>query len=289
MLHLQPVSEEKASEEIKIIYQDIKEVFDLHAVPLVFQYIANFENYLPYLWEQLRMNMTTHSFASLQAEVIDFADAATARLYNPDSMMLGFISQLHPSEKEHINQTVLELTRVNSSLNILLIAVRESLKGVMIGTPLLGEGKFVYQTKRSEVVQNTEEIFVSHNTISSRELTQATNLLAPLFGGNALIISRYPDFFSKIAQEMEKLVNKEVYLQERVELEKVTLRTTERFPRPLENSYKKLVELASGKPYFAELLYLLCETFPSQFPRLVMTSAVMKHALRDMSQKIKNL
>lgn len=282
MLHLQAIREDKATPTVQQLYAKVKAVLHTHTVPLVFQYLANFENYFVYLWEQLEANLTHPSFQAFTNEAKDFSYQAIAQLYSPNPQLTDFVLHMHPAEKQHIAQTAEELAVINSSLLITLISMRESLKGVMIGTPQLHATTYIYKNM-PEIFQNTQEIFLKSVPQASQEITEATKMLAPLFGQNTLVISQYPDFFIYIAQAMEQLIKKEDYLRERVELERIVLRITERLPCPIENSYQKLVELAGGQPYFTELLYLLSETFPSQFPRLVMTSSLMKRSLLAQS------
>ena len=278
MLHLQAVKEEKASPTVKDLYAQIKAALHTTTVPLVFQYIANFENYFLYLWQQLYENLTHPSFEMFINETKEFSYQAIMQLYVQDSKFVNFISLMHSSERQNISQTVEELITINASLLILLISIRESLKGIMIGTPQLHAQAYIYKNT-PEIFQNTQEIFIKNIPTSSQELTEATKMLAPLFGQNTIIISQYPDFFTLIAEYIVKLIQKEEYLRERVDLERIILRIVERLPSPIENSYQKLVELAGNQPYFTELLYLLSETFPSQFPRLMMTSSLMKRVI----------
>ena len=278
MLHLQAIREENASPVVKDLYTQIKTVLHTDTIPLVFQYLANFENYFLYLWQQLDANLTHPSFSLFVSETKDFSYQAIVQLYSQDPQVANFVTRLHPVERQQIIQTADGLIGINASLLIMLVSIRESLKGIMIGTPLLHTQTYIHKNT-PEIFQNTQEIFLKNVPRASHEITEATKMLAPLFGQDTFIVSQYPDFFALIAEAMQNLVKQEAYLRERVELERIVLRIIERLPAPIENSYQKLVELAGNQPYFTELLYLVTETFPTQFPRLLMTSSFMKKAL----------
>lgn len=288
MLHLQAIREENTSPLVKDLYVEVKAVLHTDTVPLVFQYLANFENYFLYLWQQLLANLTHPSFQTFTAEVKDFSNQAIVQLYVQTPQTANFVSSLTPLERQHITQTADELIGMNASLLIMLVSIRESLKGIMIGTPLLHPQTYIYKNT-PEIFQNTQEIFLKNVPQASHEITEATKMLAPLFGQNTLVISQYPDFFALIAAAMGNLVKQEAYLRERVSLERIVLRIIDRLPAPIENSYQKLVELAGEQPYFTELLYLVTETFPTQFPRLLMTSSLMKRALSPTVSSLQRL
>ena len=104
-------------------------------------------------------------------------------------------------------------------------------------------------------------------------------MLAPLFGAQALEIIRYPEFFGKVAQEMQSLVQTELYLSTRVGLERIGVMLVGHLSYPLGTSYQEIATFAGKRPYFHELLYILSETFPTSFPRLMLTTAVMQKIL----------
>jgi hypothetical protein len=98
-------------------------------------------------------------------------------------------------------------------------------------------------------------------------------------GNNTLIVSHYPDFFATVAMEMEVLKDMPAYLHLRVEMEHQTFERIDQFESPLDCSYVDFLRMTDGIPYTDEILFLLKDTFPSHFPHLVLTTAVMKNAL----------
>lgn len=280
MLHIRPVSEEQASEEVAGLYADIKHTFGIEIVPLVFQYLAGFEDYFIYVWPKLKQNIQSDFFIQSSDELYQFSLDAIKEIYHPSRPVLSFAQQTSLAQKEHISQTVGKLSDVNAKLLLLTLALREGVKGVSIGRPLL--------PRVGEEISYEEEIFdqfinnkiMRQNLAEDKEdLEPISKMLAPVFGSNALALTKYPEFFSLIAREMEDMVTKEAYLQKRVGLEHIGLFRALRFQYPLGCTYPEIAQFAGKKPYFGELLYILAETFPTRFPRLVMTTSLMQHIL----------
>ncbi len=277
MFHLQPVSEEKASAQVRTVYIEIEQTLTVTIAPLVFQYIANYENYFLFLWQQIKANVVTSSFQAAHTETIRFAKQATSRIYTPSPVMADFITTISPLERQQIMDTISLLERINATLLLLTIGIRESLKGINIGQQHIAE-------YTAQAVNEPSSFFTDPSNIysSSRERTEINNtvsLLSPVFGSQAIQISQYPQFFSYIAMEIEALVMSEDYLRERVFLEQKTIQFAGTFTHPLGCSYTQLLNMIKGQPYFDELLYILVDTFPSQFPKLVFTTAVMRRVV----------
>lgn len=273
MLRIKPIAEENASEQVRVVYTDIKNTFHVSLVPLVFQYIANFEEYLVYMWGKMKTNIQTPYFENAYKDAITFANSEIPEIYSPSARLSQFVHQLVPQEKEHVEKTVEELQVLNAKLMILTIGLREGVKGVIIGQDEL---------KQLEVSEYKVDIFDIFHTKYDTEhvaVEPASRMLAPLFGTQSLAISQYPAFFHHIAEEMEKLLKNESYLSKRVDLERLGMRQAFGMPYSLGTSYQEIMAYAGHKPHLNELIYILAETFPSQFPRLLITTAVMKIAL----------
>lgn len=273
MLRIKPVLENTASQQILATYEDIKKTLDASFVPLVFQYIANFEEYFVYVWGKIKTNVTSEYFEIAVREAIEFTNRETVDIYSPTSKMAQFVHRLQPEEKDHIQKTVRDLQLLNAKLLVIAIALREGVKGVIIGQ----EQMLHIDTKQYEV--DIFDIFHTKYAKEEKEIEPATRMLAPLFGTNALSITQYPAFFTNVATEMEQLIKQENYLEKRVELERVGMKGAMGLPFSIGCSYQEIMAYAGHKPHLNELLYILAETFPSQFPRLLITTSVMRIAL----------
>lgn len=274
MLHLKPVPEKDASDIVKRLYGEIKELLEVPSVPLIFQYIGNYERYFDYLWERMRINIQADVFSDMTRDVIDFSSMTLGIIYTPTADMETFVQTLVPLERHNIETTIRMLTRLNTVLLILSIAIRESIKGIILPQKFLpsGPGKPMHDSLLTQILENQE---TSSNTAD----TKGDAMLIPLFGEDSLAVSRYPTFFSKIATEMEHLMATEAYLKTRVELEHITLLYTAALPVPLATSYREVEKYIGNELYFYDLMHLLKNIFPSIFPRLLLTSSVMQKTL----------
>jgi hypothetical protein len=280
--HLTPIAEQHASEEIKQLYTDIKQTFSVEIIPLIFQYLANFEEYFPYVLEKMKKNVSHENFTSSYSEAISFSQHAVSAIYSPSFHMQKLVSSLSAEEKQDLLTTMLELEAINAKLLILSIGLRENIKGVFVGLTKLDE-QFPFATIHLGAAH------VSDSRVSSQEsdtLEAQSSMLAPLFGSQALKISHIPNFFEQTAQEMESLMKTEKYLEQRVRLEHIALAGVTNLPYSLGGTYQEIMKLAGQKPHFKQLFYLLVETFPSAFPRLLLTTALMKTALQVKSTAI---
>lgn len=276
--HIKPIQEQHASSEIAVAYKEIQEFLQLESVPLVFQYIANYEQYFFYIWARMKANLLSAGFQESCDDVDKFVEQAVAYFDTPSPAVSHFVKTIHPAELSQISKVVKNLDHTNLTMMLLMIGVRESIKGIYQARTELPR----YESAASE--QSLDEILqvanISKNHEGSAEITKAARMLAPLFGNNALMISYYPDFFAHIATEMERLENMEPYLLTRVGLEHLGMAYIEQFAVPLNCSYAEFMRLTEGDRYVDEILYLLKDTFPSRFPHLGLTTGVMKKSLQ---------
>lgn len=282
MLHIQPIAEENANEHVLEIYQEIKNSLQVSIVPLLFQYLANFEEYFGYVWGKIKDNLQSEYFIQSFKETIAFTKDELHGIYAPSQRLVLFAASLHDIEKNDLLDTVQKLEQLNSKLLLLTIGMREGLKGVHVKEELLLKeqtniSKDFFQTFSNVVVDSTR-----------KEAEVSSKMLAPLFGSNALAFSHFSDFFAHISDDMDHLVMTEEYLTKRVMLEHHVLKKIENL-LPLGCSYAEVARYAMGKPHFGELLYILTETFPSQFPRMLFASLVMDSSLTHQPTAIEQV
>lgn len=277
MLRIKPIPEENASAQVKQVYDDVKKTLDTPVVPLIFQYIANFEEYLVYQWSKIKANIESPYFQNSVSEAIAFAQKEVAEIYAPSLKMTQFIQRLSPEEKQQLIKTTNGLQQLNAKLLILTIGLREGVKGVIIGQEKLQQ----LDVRQYEV--DIFDIFHTKYDNEERGIEPASRMLAPLFGSTSIMISQYPAFFAQVAGEMEALVKGERYLQKRVLLEQKSMKEAFGLPFTLGTSYQEIMAYAGHRPHLNELIYIFAETFPSQFPRLLMTTVVMQLALSGKS------
>lgn len=283
LLHIKPVSPEKANSTVEKVYEDIIHTLNLNAVPLVFQYIAIYEQYFFYVWDRIKQNLQSDDFRQSCVEIKDITYQTVPVLPTPSHELKSFVNGLPASERYGITEVVNVLDDINIKLMLITIGIRESLKGIPHVAQLMPDKQEDINDHLDSVLQIER---LELEGMNKKDVTEATRMLAPLLGNNKLVVSHYPDFFALVATEMERLKNMPAYLRLRVELEHQTFERIDRFAVPLDCSYIDFLRMTEGQPYTDEILFLLKDTFSSQFPHLVLTTAVMKNALASNSTAV---
>lgn len=287
MLRIKPLSEEQAVDYTKSVYEVIKPGLQVHSIPLYFQYIGNFPEYLGYLWNMIAPNLQTSGMTACTSQLNQIASSAIEVIYHPSETAQSFGSQIHPSEKDHIRQTIADLRALNLNMMIITIAIRESMKGVFVAAKQLPQSAPTYtaaveQEKTLDEIVQESLLSVTSSTTSVQQMdARAANMLVPIYGANSLMISQYPAFFGLAAAELETLMTTEAYLKARVEMEKITHILLMQLPSPIHISYVETSRMLFDKPNANDLLFLIKDTFPALFPKLVLATELMGKILKD--------
>ncbi len=284
MRWLKPIEEAQASSKVRDIYQEVKRQLHSPFTPLLFQLVANYEDYLEYLWQQVKANLQSSSFLTLPPKVAHYAEHVTTEWVDLHPTLREFVARLAPSEKEELKKTADDLTAINATLTLLTIAERESLKGIPVGVLKLVSKA---STQANTFAEIKVEQFAHYSLLAgeqpSTQLSPAAALLAPLTGNQQLAISRYAQFFEIVGHFMDKLLKTETYLKHRVILEELVQNLVPQIPQPLTIKQQQFMDLTENSPqakHVHELFFLLYDLFPSKFPHMVFTSAIMKQALQ---------
>src|SRR5579872_2804410 len=104
LLHIKPVSLEKAEGKVAKVYQEITQELNIVAVPLVFQYIAVYEKYLFYIWERIKRNLESDSFKESCAELKEITYQTVPMLPTPSDQLQNFVGTLHQSERYEVTE-----------------------------------------------------------------------------------------------------------------------------------------------------------------------------------------
>src|SRR5579862_3309979 len=113
LLHIKPVSPEKAEGRVAEVYREITQALNIVAVPLVFQYIAVYEHYLFYIWERIKRNLESDSFRESCAELKEITYQTVPMLSTPSDHLEKFVRTLPQAEKYEITEVVNLLDDIN--------------------------------------------------------------------------------------------------------------------------------------------------------------------------------
>ena len=277
-MHLRPVLIAEADEPTKQIYQAILQIFSLSSVPVIFQYIANFPDFFAYIWEKSERNIHTDFFIRLVHQLDSECLSSVQEIYIPNNQMNSFIKELSTHEQQYLQETTMAVLRANAMLLIVTIGMRESIKGVFVGQQKLSQvmREYSHEELSDDLALFNQKLHSEKSiNIPKQNLSQTGSALMPFFT-QGLSISHLPQFFQFVDHEMKRLLQTERYLEKRVFLEQQITLAVQNLPFSLGASYQELLRLAGRKPYFHELLYLLVETFPTAYPRLLFTTSMMR-------------
>lgn len=281
MLSLKPITEDKANPEVAEIYMSIKQTFGLVNVPIIFQYLAVFPKYLTYIWHQALVNLQDISFKNQSLEIEKFAQTAIQSVFIPSPLSEIFLEKLESrAEKHELVNFVKNISRMNASLYLFSLAIRESLKGRYLGIKQIGEK--LEEKERTTFNDLSEGFFAEENIPDKRNvaLEAHSDKRISALPKSAITTSIFAQFFEVMEKEMEKLLKEEKYLTRRVELERFALSKLHLMPHPLESSISTIFTKAYDHPQFPELIYLTSDLFPTQTPFKLMAGAVMKESLK---------
>jgi hypothetical protein len=264
MLTIEPVTEEKAEEDVAKIYSDIKRQLGVASVPLLFQYIANYKEYLQEIWENISQNTkeVVYKDAVQAGEVL--SQNAIDVIYTTSQEMKEFLSSLSEDKKKEIFQTTHSLLRTNIILLIVSLAMREGIKGLALND-------------QQEIPSTIESHKFTVGRRSGEHALINEISLASLTSGQ----TKYKDIFTLLEEDMDRLAKTEAYLVTRVELERMCLSYIRKFPHRISMSYWKIARLLDDQKHFPELIYLLRMYFPTRLPAFVLTSAALQKAVKE--------
>jgi hypothetical protein len=258
MLTINPIPEEKVDIQSKIVYEDIKKTLDTNTVPVYFKYMANFPDFFNFAWDKIKPVIPSKYFRDSTTQLTKLSEDIIKLVYYPSPTLNHYINSLSENEKIELDKTIQDLSYLNAELMLISIAIRESLKGIVVLEQyVIGKG--------NNQTQDTKQNLLNQNSLP-KNLDLGFEL-------------KYSNFYEIINQDMRDLAKSEKYLKGRVELERIAQMQIESFPKPLHFPFRETVSLLQKYPNFEEILFLLNSTFPSGYPHSLLTGSVMKSVI----------
>lgn len=275
-MRIRPISETDASAEILVHYEQIKAALKLPHVPLFFQFIANFPEYLDYIGNQIVENLSDARFSA----VIQTRNEMVAEIFREDfekGKEVGEFLNRYRNTPEFYNfkKDVDDLFLTNAKLVFIFISLREAVKGWAVAAKKLpdfvaGRGSRIPDQDKlieEELVYGLDSVAgrgsrVNTETSQQYGIARQTEGLAKREEGQ-LTIALLPEYLRLCRNEFSQLLKTQQFLFLRVELERVVLRSIDVLPHKIESPINVVLELTTKYPTFPDLLYLLSEHFPT--------------------------
>jgi hypothetical protein len=264
-MKLQPVVESQAESATKQAYLEIKEALGLPQVPLFFQYLGAFSDYLLFIKEPIINNLNSPKYQELVKENQNFVKETFFEHFPKKQLLSEFIKKYqYAPEFYNLKKELEHIFTVNAKLVFIFLALREAVKGWAVASKKLEshfqqqaqkktENNFFTEQTKTEFIYSTDIIILN---------TKNTNYLKATSGNN-IEVALLPKYLELCEAEFNQLVKSEAYLYFRVRLEKICLRSLEQLPYPVFSPINLVLKLTQKYPDFPELLYLLSEHFPT--------------------------
>ncbi len=114
MINLKPLPENEVTDDIRSVYADISLQMQSSAIPLLFQYLANYPDYLIYAWSKISATIQTPQFVQSEKQLTYLSDAMISVIYKTSPFMESFAKDLQTHELFNLQLTIAEIIRLNA-------------------------------------------------------------------------------------------------------------------------------------------------------------------------------
>ncbi len=268
-MKIRPVSENEADAATAAIYRGLREAMGLPHIPLFFQYLGAFPEYLAYLNGQILDNLKDKEFHRLVSENGEFVRETLAGNFPKGQAAQEFLERhIHSPELHNLRADLRHIAAVNGKLAFIFIGLREAVKGWAVAAKKLPDMK-----NRPAEYQEWENL--RQNFVYGTELVVPSRYLVRT-GSRAISPSLLGKYLSICRADFELLLKNERLLFFRVELEKIILKNLELMPHRIFSPINVVLKLTKVYPEFPDLIYLLSEHFPTYaMQRLLFTSWII--------------
>lgn len=268
-MKLRPVNENSAEAPVKQIYLNLKTALELPQVPLFFQFLGAFPDYLSFIEESIVNNLKSPKYQSLVAKNQIFVKEIFKDNFPKQELTQEFLTTYHQTPEFYNLKPQLEhIFTVNAKLVFIFLSLREAVKGWAVASKKLeshfakshqttAEPDFIDERLKTSMAYGTDIITVNQNNLANKEKSLATK------DKTGLEMALLPKYLNLCEAEFNQLIKTQAYLFFRVELEKICLRNLDQLPYPIFSPVNLVYELAQKYPDFPDLLYLLSEHFPT--------------------------
>lgn len=292
-MHINPVSEEKASEETKRCYEDLKLSLESYTLPIFFSYLGAFPEYLQYINEQLVINLKDPAFKKMMIEQNSTAVKIIQNIL-PKSENIRKWYNLYKDTPTfyYFQNDLMKISIINTKITCIFIALREAVKGWAVAAKKLSEsttrryqeeeemskGEFIFD---SDLVRYYQEKYEKNGNGLSNFNQQAKSPSAHSTSlshrtSTAIEKNILPDYLRLCEIDIKNHMKHDYFWIMRVQLEEQILAILDLLPNLIFSPYNVIVKLTQQYENFYDLLYLLSEDFPTlAMQRLIFSGFMM--------------
>lgn len=266
MIRLQPIAETQSSPQIAAVYTDLKTVLRLKTVPPYFQLIANNVALLEFLWMRLRPLISDPQFQEAVREITQALRTEVGQGVPTNASIQALLPKIGSDSKKNMATEFQELERVNATMLLVTMIIRENVKGL--------------KAKQVPLQQ-----IASGNIATSNESSLIVGTEAQLeqFESSALALSSQDPYllvYMQLTSElMTEFTKSKEYLALRVKLENLAQEKVKAFNNDFNLYYQEIVQFFKDQTNAPEMLYLLHDAFPAFYPKQLLATIILELGL----------
>ncbi len=280
-MQLHPVPEDEATEEVKILYQQIRQSLNIPTTPLFFQYLGGFPEYLQYITRQLVLLLRDDSFQQISEDIGSAISEKLTEGAVVSDELSEWINRNQYSPTFYNFQNDIHTIFINNiKLALIFVALREAVKGWAVAARKISAQSSSYDaSSHGESEMSSALVYydiipaVKSSGYPDQTRYQTEGLIKREVGIEQNLLSEY---LYLCRNEFRSFIKTEEFVILRVETEKEILMAIQVMPTPLSSPINVVLELTSRYPHFPDLLYLLSEHFPTYAIQRMLFSCFMQ-------------
>ena len=266
---IKPISDEQASDKIKEKYQIIKQALDSLTLPIFFTYISVFPEYFDYITNQLIINLNDKKFKDLAYETaLQIKDLISTTLQQSDETQQWLFRYRNTPNFYNFQKDIHKIFEMNMKMAFIFVALREAVKGWAVAakqlpSQILKTDFNKSKDKINDFVYSDIMSIVNNANLDNQQITNLKNGLLETNTNQGLEKNWLPEYLHLCRMDFMDFVKREDFLIMRLGIEKIILASLPLFPNLVFSPINVVLQLTEKYPDFSDLLFLLCEDFPT--------------------------
>lgn len=287
-MQINPVFENRAPDEIKPIYEAIKQSLKVKRIPLFFAYMGAFPEYLSYISNQLTENLKNPEFNTLSNQIGDeMIDLIKAQFIPSEEIRDWFNRYGQTPSFYYFQQDTDHIFRTNVKLALIFVALREAVKGWAVAAKKLpGQASRPKKTETQIMKQDTfifEDVEEVPVVVMPQSEKSATHEMITVQQSNGLSKREnfamekdlLPQYLHLCKVDFYEQMKTASFWELRIAIEKFILNALPVLPHIVFSPINVVIDLTKKYDEFPDLLYLLSEHFPTYAVQRMMFSGYM--------------
>lgn len=262
---IQPLPESKAEGKTKENYQRIIKALNIDFLPVFFQYLGPFPEYLDYITNQLVQNLQSQKFKEFVDQIgAEIKKSINESLPKSDGIREWLQRYRYSPQFYNFETNLRTIFITNIKLAFIFIALREAVKGWAVAARQISGRTVTGEQIKNEVFYKQED-----NVFEGLSYEIKNQIISPsqsfsLQNRSEIPLEKQllPEYLNLCRLHFFGQTKKENYLILRLGLEKLFLSSLPILPELIYSPINVVLKHIGKYPNYPELLYLLSEHFP---------------------------